>query len=199
MKYIIVACTLVSLIVSPARAQEDEKVPTREELTGFLLEFCRYRDPNPTHQEDADKVNAFFAEVLTAADRQDNESLRRAALDLYWENSVSMLEDVVDGRRYAERRYMCCLALALLADEWRYGAFLGDAERCVTWVYDEMNREYSKQRAIVRLVELRIVMDGQWPHHTEWLVKGLRETADETIAGIEHREFAAAYLGLFGL
>lgn len=199
MKFFFIAFTLLALPASPATAQGEATVPDRDGLTEFILEYCRYRDPNPTHQEEADKVNAFLAEVLTTPDRQDNDSLRRAALDLYWENSVSMLEDVVDGRRYAERRYMCCLTMALLADYWRYGAFLGDAENCIRWESDEINEEYARQRAVIPLVELLIVMDGQWPHHTEWLMKSLRGSASETVAGIENRDFGAAYLKLFGI
>ena len=121
-------------------------------ITDFLIRHVAFRDVNPIHQEYADELNAFVRKVFEKQYTSDEiPDLITQALGLLYDNSIGVFEDSPDVRRMTIRRSMCFMALAFLADEWRYPTFLADARNTLNNIEGFAN---SEMLLIVNMIEL---------------------------------------------
>ncbi len=126
-------------------------------ITRFLPRNCRYRDGNPTHQEEADELNYFVERVFLHNWEYNNPvavrpQLITRALELWYKNSTGTFEDATDVYRMIIRRSMCYMALAFLSDEYSYGAFLADAHEHLSQLDDDELQ--NKMLLMLHLIEL---------------------------------------------
>lgn len=123
----------------------------------FILKYCRFRDGNPTHQEEADIINGLMRDIITNQDKaaEQKEQQKANALEILYDNSAIADEDSSDTYRMAIRRYLCFIALALQSDKYRYKTFLNDARNCII----ELNREEesAEQFAVLDMLDVLIM------------------------------------------
>lgn len=97
-------------------------------IKDFLNKYYIFKDSNPIWQEDADRVNSLFQQILNKDYKESNkDELLTRALDLVYENSMDSFEDAVDIKRMSVRRSMSYATVALIADENKFRSFLEDA------------------------------------------------------------------------
>ena len=134
-------------------------------IINFLVRHCTFRDSNPIWQDGAEAVNLFVRKIFEKQYAPDDvPDLVTQTLQMFYDYSRGEYEDAVDIRRVAIRRSMIIMALAFLAEERRYQAFLSDAfynlggstthEVCgkmllilnIIHLYKELNGEYVRYR-----------------------------------------------------
>ena len=109
-------------------SQNSEFEASRTAIRHSLIRHCYFSDTNPTHQEAADRVNAFVRKVFERQyTDEDVPDLINQAFHLLFYNSRWEFDDTPDVERITVRRSMCFMALAFLSDWQRYRAFLSDA------------------------------------------------------------------------
>lgn len=128
----------------------------RAAILDFLIKHAVFRDVDLSAQKAADKVNTFLRKVFEKQYSDDQiPDLIAQALALLYDNSIGEFEDSPDVRRMTIRRSMCFIALAFLADEWRYPTFLADARNTLNNIEPFAN---SNMLLIVNMIELYRVL-----------------------------------------
>jgi len=121
-------------------------------ITNFLIEYCPFIDGNPIHQEQADEVNIFVRKVFEKQYTSDEiPDLTTQALQLFYDNTIGIFEDLTDVTRMTIRRSLCYMALAFLSDEYRYTVFLEDARQELNKLAPDLN---GRDLLIVNMIEL---------------------------------------------
>ena len=154
---------LLGLLTIGSYAQEIDTSVKTSEIKTLIMNHIYYKDPNPTWQEDADKVNIFVKNILSKEYKEaEKDKLRADAFELLYENTQCMFEDMVDVRRMAKRRAMCYLAIALLSDNYRYAAFIEDARNNLSGL-----QYMDKYKALIDIVELLMILDDDTNYSSE--------------------------------
>lgn len=125
------------------------------EIESLLVKYLTYTDPNPTWQDEADEINKFIKEILLNRSSKTDDTLRTYALNMLYDNSVSVYEDAVDFKRVSKKLSMCNLTIALLSDNYRYTTFINDARRYIK----NLEQDIYKEEALVDMVELLLILE----------------------------------------
>lgn len=129
----------------------------RADVVDFVTKHCLYRDPNPIYQEEADSIHCLLIALVSEPNSEVRLGFKAGALDAFYDNSIGTFEDAVDVERCSVRRAWCCVALGLLGDEDRYGAFFGDARRSLENVRPGV--QYRQELAAVELLRIFAALD----------------------------------------
>ncbi|MCD8043718.1 MAG: hypothetical protein LUH10_11705 [Tannerellaceae bacterium] len=184
------------LLLSCSFVYGQKKIPPKDEMVSFLIEHSYFRDPNFTHQEAADRVYNLFKSILLEDKKEKSFSrFKGEALDLYYENSVSLFEDSPDVWRHVIRKTFSLLSLALIADEFRYESFLTDALYCLSNMGEG---NYKKEEAIVKVTHLLIAIELEDP---EYLIQNLLTELQDDIPFLKEKgwdkKFITDYIRMF--
>jgi len=123
---------------SQTRVFETDKIG----IISFLKKYCSYGELNPTHQEETDRVNHFVQKIFDKLYTSDDiPYLITQSLQLFYDNSISELDDSPDFTRMITRRSMCLIALAFLSGELNLPAFwfLNDARQNLNRLDSDLN------------------------------------------------------------
>jgi len=132
----------------------------RQYIVYMLKKYAPHKDSNPTHQEDADRVNSIFIQALDGLNNYTNEEKGNLRIDtfmLLYDNSVSLMssDDSADANRKAKKRSLCYMALSLLSDKYRYDFFTKDAINTISSIH--MLEDKYTMIAIIRLLEILLI------------------------------------------
>jgi hypothetical protein len=180
---------LIAAVSYNAYSQNKNCETDKAAIINFLTKYCSYHDANPTHQEEADEVNAFVKKIFEnkySADRIPN--LITQSLQLFYDNSLGVFEDGTDVRRMVTRRSMCSMALAFLADEYRYPAFLADAYHSVKQI-DIMQ---DKWLLIINMIDLYKEL-GCENANLEYLISSFEDDLKKKEKNIEDKILISEY------
>jgi hypothetical protein len=176
---------------SQTRVFETDKIG----IISFLKKYCSYGELNPTHQEETDRVNHFVQKIF---DKQyisdDIPDLITQSLQLFYDNSISELDDSPDFTRMITRRSMCLIALAFLSGELNLPNFwfLTDARQNLNRLASDLN---GSMMLIVNIVEL--YTDLSWKYASkkgiEYKVSQYKDDLKIRENDISDKNFIAEY------
>jgi Skp family chaperone for outer membrane proteins len=143
---------ILALVSCNLQSQTKEFETDKIAIINFLTKYCTYSDPNPTHQDEADEVNFFVKKVFeNQYTSNDIPNLITQALQLFYDNSIGVFDDIPDVNRMIIRRSMCFMALAFLSEEFHYPTFVEDARETLNKLPDYPEHE---MLLMVNMIEL---------------------------------------------
>ena len=192
MRKTVIILSIFALVSHSIRSQNKKYEAEKAAITDFLIKHIAFRDGNPTHQEAADELNAFVRKVFEKQYTADQiPDLITQALQLFYKNSIGEFDDSPDFRRMTTRRSLCFMALAFLADEWRYPTFLADARNTLNNMEDFAN---SEMLLIVNMIELYKELSHKFinKRYIEHLISQYQDDLESRLEHINYN-FATGY------
>ena len=184
MRKTVVILSILALLSYNLHSQTKEYEADKAAITNFLLKHCSFEEPNPTHQEEADRVNFFVRKIFEKQYTSDDiPNLITQTLQLFYDNSIGEHEDDIDGVRITIKRSMCYMALAFLSDDYRYPAFLEDARENLNKLEPYRNGE---MLLIVNMVELYSYLS--WERYSKRDIKVKVSQYKDDLKNIKNRE-----------
>ena len=178
-------------LLSQTRVFETNKIG----IISFLKMYCSYGELNPTHQEETDRVNHFIQKIFDKQYTSDDiPDLITQSLQLFYDNSISELDDSLDFTRMITRRSMCLIVLAFLSGELNLPSFwfLTDARQNLNRLNSDLN---GRMMLIVNIVEL--YTDLSWKYASkkgiEYKVAQYKDDLKNRKNDISDKNFIAEY------
>lgn len=145
MKFIkkILPIILVFLFISEIYAVDD--IGLRLSTINLAWEVLRIRENNPTHKQEAYKINNILKTSLDRYVKKQKSSIKdiTSVFETLYNNGVSEYEDSPDARRMKKRRALCFASIALRGKE----------ENRITFI------EYA-QFALIRNISFKKIEEG---------------------------------------
>jgi len=181
--------SLLALLSYNLHSQTKDYKSDKIAITNFLIKYCSFEDCNPTHKEQADEVNIFVRKIFEKQYSSDHiPDLITQALQLFYDNSIGVFEDLTDVTRMTIRRSISYMALAFLSDEYRYPAFLEDARGELNKLAPDLN---GRMLLIVNIIEL--YNDLKWGYLSKETISRFQNDLKDKEKYISDKKFIEQY------